>query len=88
MKCSNHDCNRGIGLVAYRRGWSGKGRYCSKQCRDEFVAERVKQPQQGRSVASYFDWLLLQPIENPQPKLIDARDPVLRHFRSRPMGWR
>ena len=22
MKCSNPDCNRGIGLVAYRRGWS------------------------------------------------------------------
>jgi hypothetical protein len=34
MKCSNPDCNRGIGLVAYRRGWFSKRRYCSKHCRD------------------------------------------------------
>jgi len=26
MKCSNPDCNRGIGLVAYQRGWFSKRR--------------------------------------------------------------
>jgi hypothetical protein len=25
MKCSNPECNRGIGLVAYRRGWFKSG---------------------------------------------------------------
>ena len=39
MKCSNPDCNRGIGLVAYQRGWFSKRRYCSKHCRDAFVAD-------------------------------------------------
>ena len=36
MKRSNPDCNRGIGLVAYRRDWFSKRRYCSKHCRDAF----------------------------------------------------
>jgi hypothetical protein len=66
MKCSNPECNRGIGLVAYRRGWFSKRRYCSKSCRDAFVADA---PQQVRSVPTYFEWLFLQPIENPQLKL-------------------
>ena len=39
MKCSNPDCNRGIGLVAYQRDWFSKRRYCSKHCRDAFVAD-------------------------------------------------
>jgi hypothetical protein len=38
MKCSNPNCDHGIGLVAYRRGWSSKRRYCSRKCRDAFVA--------------------------------------------------
>ena len=42
MKCSNPDCNRGIGLVAYQRGWLSKRRYCSKHCRDAFVADASK----------------------------------------------
>ena len=42
MKCSNPDCNRGIGLVAYRRGWFSKRRYCSKHCPDAFVAHAPK----------------------------------------------
>jgi hypothetical protein len=71
MKCSNPDCNRGIGLVAYRRGWFSKRRYCSKHCRDTFVAEAPKL-QQKRSVTTYFDRLFLQPIENPQLKLNPA----------------
>ena len=39
MKCSSPDCNRGIGLVAYQRGWFSKRLYCSKHCRDAFVAD-------------------------------------------------
>jgi hypothetical protein len=62
MKCSNPDCNRNIGLVAHRRGWFGKRRYCSRQCRDAFVAERPKKSRQERSATTYFGWLLLQPI--------------------------
>ena len=42
MKCSNPDCNRGIGLVAYGRGWFSKRRYCSKHCRVAFVAHAPK----------------------------------------------
>jgi hypothetical protein len=48
MKCSNPDCNRGIGLVAYRRGWFSKRRYCSRHCRDALVVDAPK-PQQKRS---------------------------------------
>ena len=39
MKCSNPGCNRGIGLIAYQRGWFSKGLYCSKHCRNTFVAD-------------------------------------------------
>ena len=39
MKCSNPDCKRGLGLVSYQHGWSGKRRYCSKHCRDAFVVD-------------------------------------------------
>jgi hypothetical protein len=67
MKCSNPDCNRGIGLVSHRRGWLGKQLYCSRKCRDAFVAERSKRSQQKRSATTYFEWLFLQPIANPQP---------------------
>jgi hypothetical protein len=45
MKCSNPNCNRGIGLVRYRRGWFSKQRYCSKNCCDAFVADVPKQQQ-------------------------------------------
>ena len=31
--------HRGIGLVAYRRGWFSKRRYCSQHCRNGFVAD-------------------------------------------------
>jgi hypothetical protein len=71
MRCSNPDCNRGIGLVAYRRGWFSKRRYCSKHCRDAFVADTPKL-QQGRSVTTYFESLFWQPIENPRLKLKPA----------------
>ena len=62
MKCSNPTCNRGLGLVIYRRGWFGKRRYCSKDCRDNFAAERSKRSQQERSTTTYFEWLFLEPI--------------------------
>jgi hypothetical protein len=39
MKCSNPDCNRGIGFVAYQRDRFSKRRYCSKHCRDAFVVD-------------------------------------------------
>ena len=68
MKCSNPDCNRGVGLVAHRRGWFSKRRYCSKLCRNAFVADAPKL-QQRRSVPTYFKWLFLQPIENPRLRL-------------------
>jgi hypothetical protein len=72
MKCSNPDCDRNIGLVAHRRGWFGKRHYCSRQCRDAFVAERPKKSRQERSATTYFEWLFLQPIEKPQPKPMPA----------------
>jgi hypothetical protein len=53
MKCSNPDCNRGIGLVAYRRGWFSKRRYCSKHCRDAFGAD-APNLQQKRSPLSFI----------------------------------
>jgi len=39
MKCAHPMCNRGIGLVSHRRGWFGKNLYCSRDCRDNYVAE-------------------------------------------------
>ena len=74
MKCSNPDCNRGIGLVDYQRGWFSKRLYCSKRCRNAFVAD-APNLQQKRSVTTYFDRLFLQPIENPQlkPAVIRAK---------------
>jgi hypothetical protein len=66
MKCSNPYCSRGIGLVSHRRGWIGKGRYCSRKCRDTFVAPN--QLQRERCAATYFEWLWLETIDNPQPQ--------------------
>jgi hypothetical protein len=37
MKCGHPMCERGIGLVSYRRGWFGSRRYCSKACRDNYA---------------------------------------------------
>jgi hypothetical protein len=68
MKCSNPHCNRGIGLVAHRRGWFDRRCYCSKECRNTFVAQRPKMSRQERSATTYVEWLFLQPVENPRPK--------------------
>ena len=50
MKCSNPNCNRGIGLVAYRRGLFSTRRYCSKHCRDAFVADAPNLQQKRKSL--------------------------------------
>ena len=51
MKCSNPDCNRGIGLIAYQRGWFSNRRYCSRHCRNAFVADAPKlQPKRDRPI--------------------------------------
>ena len=71
MKCSNPDCNRGIGLVRHRRGWFSKRRYCSRNCRYAFVAD-LPTAQKEPSATTYFEWLFLQPIRNPQQKLMPA----------------
>ena len=59
MKCANPECNRGIGLVHYRRGWFNKGRYCSKNCRDAIVVDLAKQSEQERSAMTYVEWLFV-----------------------------
>jgi len=69
MKCSNPDCNRGLGLISHRRGWFGKRRYCSRKCRASFVS--ANRPQQRRRAAGFLEWLILEPIE-PQPQLKPA----------------
>ena len=71
MKCSNPDCDRGIGLIAYRRMWFSKRRYCSRYCRDAFAAD-VPKPQQKRRTTTYFEWLFEQPIVNTQPNMVPA----------------
>jgi hypothetical protein len=45
MKCSNQGCDRGIGLVAYQRGWFSKGRYCSQGCCRDAVVAAANAPQ-------------------------------------------
>jgi hypothetical protein len=56
MKCSNPDCNRGIGLIGYQRGWLSNRRYCSRHCRNAFVADAPKlQPKRDRPLESDFD---------------------------------
>jgi hypothetical protein len=71
MKCSNPNCNRGIGLVAYGRAGSAGGT-TAQECRDSFVAKGPKQSQQEGSATTNFEWLFLQPIEKRQPKLMPA----------------
>src|SRR6516164_9911382 len=55
MKCSNPGCNRGIGLVTYQRGWLSKRRYCSKRCRNAFVADapNLQQLQKGSLIKRF-----------------------------------
>jgi hypothetical protein len=79
MKCASPTCNHGIGLVSYRRGFFGKRPYCSKQCRDTFVTERVAPIVAKRPRAeTYFEFLFAQPIAQPQPRLALAAVRVRR----------
>lgn len=86
MKCSNPACSRNIGLVAYRRGWLSKRRYCSRNCRDAVVViDRAKRAHWERSHATYVEWLFEQPVSNAQPKLmptVSARLQAGQRFRS------
>jgi hypothetical protein len=79
MKCSNPNCNHGIGLMSYRRGWIDKGRYCSKTCRDTLNATRPQPLHSERRASTYFEWLFLQPV--PDARLIPA--PALARVRTR-----
>lgn len=70
MKCANPTCNHSIGLVSYRRGFLGKRPYCSKECRDH-VAVELPRPPKSERVATYFEWLFMQPV-NLQPRMAAA----------------
>ena len=59
MKCSNPNCNRGIGLIAYRRGRFSN---CSRNCRDGFVADLPNRSRQEQNVSTYFGRLFLEPL--------------------------
>ena len=73
MKCSNPDCKSGIGLVAYRRGWFRKRRYCSRNCRDTFVGiDRSERSHSELTSVTYFDWLFGKPVLHSEPKLPPA----------------
>jgi hypothetical protein len=61
MKCANPDCTRGIGLVAYQRGLFTKRRYCSRNCRDAFVADRPRERE--RAATTYFEWLFYDQLK-------------------------
>ena len=67
MKCSNPDCNRGIGLVSHRRGWFDRQRYCSKRCCEAVSSQAVeRRSSHQRCNMSYVDWLFSQST-GPQP---------------------
>jgi hypothetical protein len=70
MKCANPTCNHSIGLVSYRRAFLGKRPYCSKECRDH-VAVELPRPPKSERVATYFEWLFMQPV-NLQPRMAAA----------------
>lgn len=72
MKCSNPNCNRGIGLVSHRRGSFSTQRCCSRNCRDAFPTDLLKQSQQEPRAMTYFEWLFSQPTYKPQQKLMPA----------------
>ena len=70
MKCANPTCNHSIGLVSHRRGLFGKRPYCSKTCRDTYVAERIAPAISKRPRAeTYFEFLFAPPRANAQPRL-------------------
>jgi len=64
MKCSNTDCSRGIGLVAYQHGWFSKRPYCSKHCRAASAsnAQPKDRPVRRLVVASFAFVGLIIPV--------------------------
>lgn len=70
MKCSNPQCNHGIGLISYRRAFAKK-RYCSKKCRDSYVIEWAK-PAVPPPAATYVEWPFLQLAGNALPQMVVA----------------
>lgn len=81
MKCAHPNCNRGIGLMFYRRPF-GKARFCSKQCRDSYVAGVIK-PARQRAATTYFEWLFLQSTENALPPMAQPADRIVQRTRYR-----
>jgi hypothetical protein len=71
MKCSNPQCDHGIGLLSYRRAFS-KRRYCSKKCRDCYVIERAEPAVPERAAATGFEWPFLQSVGNALPQMVPA----------------
>jgi ribosomal protein L24E len=51
---------------------SASGTIVQGNCRDAFVTDLPKRSQQVGRVTTYFEWLFLQPIGNPQQKLKPA----------------
>jgi hypothetical protein len=76
MKCAHPTCQRGIGLVSHRRGWFGKRLYCSRDCRDSYVAE-VRAPRVTRSFDPSLFELLFAPADAPGG-LVPARSAAVR----------
>ncbi len=70
MKCSNPQCNHGIGLISYRRSFAKK-RYCSKTCRDSYAIEWAK-PAVPAPATTHIEWSFLQPVGNAFPQMVVA----------------
>ena len=66
MKCSNPQCNHGIGLVSYRRALA-KSRYCSRKCRDSYLTEWAKP-----AAATCVEWPFLRPVGHALPQMAAA----------------
>ena len=67
MKCSHPMCNRALGLVSHRR-WFERGLYCSRNCRDNYVAPRSKPASPRSDDAKLFAWLFASPSAHaPRP---------------------
>lgn len=54
MRCSNPLCGRSIGLVAHRR-WFSSRHYCSRNCRNAFIADLPQRPHELERSWIYFD---------------------------------
>ena len=73
MRCSNPYCNRGIGLLAHRRGWFSRTALlfkelplCFRGCSAKTVTPRAERFDLLRMALLATDW-------NPQQKLIHIK---------------